>query len=62
MQRIEYNFSPWRALSGEMEPKYEAINNDLGGWDWAEQLVSRRDLEGMTEAGIAPQCPFPLPW
>ena len=45
-----------------MEPKYEAINNDLGGWDWAEQLVSRRDLEGMTEAGIAPQCPFPLPW
>lgn len=42
MQRIEYNFSPWRAhkLSGEMEPKYEAINNNLGvglGWTTSEQ-------------------------
>ena len=42
MQRIEYNFSPWKAhkLSGEMEPKYEAINNNLGvrlGWTTSEQ-------------------------
>lgn len=41
MQRIKYNFSPWRAhkLSEEIEPKYEAINNNLGvglGWTTSE--------------------------
>lgn len=46
MQRIEYNFSPWKAhkLSGEMEPKYEAINNNLGvglGWTTSEQKKLR---------------------
>ena len=44
MQIIEYNFSPWRAhkLSGEMEPKYEAINNNLGvGLDWTTSEQKR---------------------